>query len=247
MRTTILKTGKDNFFVNVDGSITMKYDPSFNSCFLFSPSINDRKVTVPIDKIVIQKGGQISFIENNNKYIIDDGYRNRLINCGYAYIDTDNDDYDGNNLKDALMKAFGNKELYNDYNVSKIDVTSNSITIVMNSPVGYKITIDIITLNKLIDSNLKRKREKLPMYPTTRVQKNSSVYWKIYAQKEDILKPSKSNTELSIISNSIIDKLIFDVNEFYITKLLPIEYKEKKISIIKNLLRKTIIRWEEDL
>ncbi len=243
MRTIILKTGKDNFFVNADGSITMKYDPNFNSYFLFTTSINERKVTIPIDRIVVQKGGQISFVEMNNKYIIDDGYRNKLINCGYMFIDTD-DDY---NLKDVLLKAFGNRELYNAYNVSLVDINSNSVTIIINSPVGYKITIDLVTLNKLIDSNLKRKKENLPMYPTARVQKNSSIYWKMYFEKEDILKPSKSNTELTIISNSIIDKLISDVNEFYITKLLPSECKNKKISILKNLLRKTIIRWEEDL
>ena len=244
MRTTILKTGRDNFFVNVDGSISMKYDPSFNTCFLFSPSIIERKITVPIDKIVIQKGGQISFIEKNNKYIIDDGYRNKLINCGYMYIDTTEDEC---LLKDVLMKAFSNEELYSTYNVSTIKSSSNSITIIINSPVGYKITLDFVTLNKLIDSNLRRKYERLPMYPTTRVQKNSSIYWKIYAEKEEDMKPMKSNTELSILSNSIIDKLLSDVNDYYIAKLLPNEYKSKKVLIIKNLLRKTIIRWEEDL
>ncbi len=244
MRTTILKTGKDNFFVNADGSVRMKYDPSFNAFFLFSPSILEKKRNIPIDKIVIQKGGQISFVDNGSKYIIDDGYRNRLINCGYMYIDANDDEY---LFKEALIKAFSNEELYNAYNVSSFKSTSNSVTVIMNSPIGYKITIDFISLNKLIDSNLRRKYERLPMYPTTRVEKNSSIYWKIYAEKEEDMKPMKSNTELSILSNSIIDKLISDVNDYYITKLLPSEYKNKKVSIIKNLLRKTIIRWEEDL
>ena len=73
----IVKTDKNNYFVNTDGSISMKYDPYVNEYFKYGNEKIESKY------IYLQEGGQIVFKVNDEKIIIDDGYRTVLVAAGY--------------------------------------------------------------------------------------------------------------------------------------------------------------------
>ena len=97
---TILRTGTQNFFINEDGTISMSYDPYFNNVFMMRCGEGKPKVQISLDKISIQPGGQIVFKWDGQKYIIDDGYRNKLIMAGYLTVNTNLDTPDA---KAAIM------------------------------------------------------------------------------------------------------------------------------------------------
>ena len=168
--TTILKTGVDNFFVNVDASISMKYDPAFNEYFLYTSKPLEPKVKISMDQIIVQKGGQISFNHDNHKYIIDDGYRNVLVSAGYIFLSSDiSTDQENKNSfsKNDLINLFSNEDLYTYMDLVNLISSPNSISVKMIRS-DYEITLEIATINKMIDQNIKRKMYSLPMYPTCR-------------------------------------------------------------------------------
>ena len=164
--TTIIKTGVNNFFVNIDGSVSMKYDPSFNEYFLYQK--NDERIRVGVEQIAVQKGGQIFFKSGSDKFIIDDGYRNKMVTCGYLYLNLKDEDIMNTDYRrQHFIEAVSDIYLYDSYKIQDKEQDSSSFTIELLQA-GYKITLDIWSINKLVAANLRRCGNKIPMYPTER-------------------------------------------------------------------------------
>ena len=150
----IIKTGPDAYFINNDGSISMKYDEYLNKSF----KLNDKEI--PMKAIYIQEGGQIVFMDNGEKVVIDDGYRTTLIAAGY--------------LDCSSPEEF--------------KVVKEKIKGFMVSKAGYIYLGVFEPINKMIGRNMLRKKKQLPLYPSIRDKdKQLSLYFRIYATKEDSL------------------------------------------------------------
>lgn len=240
--TNVLRTGVNNFFINEDGSISMQYDPYFNTCFMMYCG-EGPKIKISMDKISIQNGGQIVFKFDNQKYIIDDGYRNRLIMAGYLdlpNIEEPEKDRDKQKLRNAIIDLFKSR------GIGDMEFTPNSVY-VKSLTQGYEISLEIETLNKMIERNIKRTELSLPMYPTERgYSKVTSLYFRLYAKRCDA-KSSKNYEELHNICNKMLRSIVcsnkFNWNEiFQLTGQINLKFQPKELHI-----RRTILKWEEEL
>lgn len=244
--TTIIKTGVNNFFVNIDGSVSMQYNPAFNEYFLYQKK--DEKVRIKTELINVQKGGQIYFRDGENKVIIDDGYRNKMIMAGYLYLNLkDEDIIETEYRRQHLIEALSDLSLYENYKIQSNTSDSNGFEITLQAA-GYMITVDIISINKLVSTNLRRCGNKLPMYPTQRgMSKHSALYFKIYAQKMDTTKVSKSPEELYNICKNIIYSAANMANLSKIQLELPNVKDELKLFINECPVKGIILKWEVNL
>ena len=241
--TTILRTGVNGgYFINIDGSISMEYDPMFNKSFEFES--NGSKVSVNISDIMIQTGGQITFNYNGQKYIIDDGYRDTLVSAGYLCLDIDKDPEDTNSQQDLKKVIFDTiKSTVQSMNFNECICNSSRIMVIENSSIGYKFTIVIESINKMIEQNLKRQALNLPMYPTERdISKVSSLYFRVFAKKSHTAKVNRQYSELNLLANQLIS-MIRDNSQVSIVGTTKMIYKFNT----KELKTKGIIlNWEEE-
>lgn len=240
----ILKVGKNNFFVNEDGSVSMMYDPMYNKVFIADNGTQNSK-TVPIYNISIQRGGQIYFKINNEKYIIDDGYRDRLLYSGYLALNRNElvDPEIRSRVKSAIINSFRGLK----FNNIEFNHDNNSIKMISIQS-GYQLTVEIESINKMIDRNIKRAKEKLPMYPTIRgMSKSTSLYFRVYARRLPESKAAKTLEELSAMCKRLI-KAISTSNNFDFSELKDI-YGDKKyyFKIIETRGKGVILKWEDDL
>ena len=241
--THIIKTGLNcNFFINEDGSKSEIYDPEVNSCFMLK---NGRlpKIKIMMDEISIQPGGQITFKYNNDKYIVDDGYRNRMIMAGYLKLNTDLDPIDNTDLKVALMEAFSTLRF------SNMVVSSNIITIDNHISSGYDIHLEIEPINKMVDRNIMRSELNLPMFPTARgYNKHTALYFRVYAKKSFSAKKTLTKEELRVVCNNLI-RAIASSSKFNWDSVRKItkESKDYKFFVEEYLTPKVILKWEDDL
>ena len=243
MATSILKTGVSNYFINEDGSISMQYDPNFNRCFILNSG--DSSKEIPMENIAIQKGGQIAFKYDNIKYIIDDGYRNRLVMAGYLdlKIKEEGSDFDyGPRIKSALMQSFKTLKFDSMY------FHQNELMIENHSKSGYTLLIEIEPLDRMITRNIKRAEQRLPMYPTRQgFNRFKTLYFRIFAQKRFDAKKSLSLEELHFMAVNMIKAVATSKNlSFYKLDEITADHL-KTYDIVEMKLEKTILKWEEDL
>ena len=243
--TNVLKTGVNNYFINEDGSISMQYDPCFNSCFMMYNG-DDPKIKISMDNINIQPGGQIVFKYDNKKFIIDDGYRNRLIMAGYLDLHPQNADVitidDNIRLKELMINSFSNIK-----SIEQTDYDNNRIAF-RDYIQGYEFNIIIETISKMIDRNIKRQELNLPMYPTERGHiKNTSVYFRIYCKRTSEAKSNKSYTELHNISDKLLVNSILLNKDLDMDKISEVNKAMTAFLVNEMKIRKTILKREEDL
>lgn len=243
MATSIIKTGVDNYFINEDGSISMQYDPSFNKCFILGNG--DSSKEIPLDTISIQKGGQIAFKYDNIKYIIDDGYRDRLVMAGYLDID----------LKDDRpeLSASIKSTIFNSLKGLKFDnltVVKNTLQIINHSKTGYDMRVEIEPLDKMISRNIKRAELKLPMYPTRQgFNRFRTLYFRVYAKKRVDAKKIISPEELHFMGSNMIKAIATSKNLSFrrLDDILPDCTHKNYFNITEMKIEKVILKWEDDL
>ena len=78
-----VKLGQDNFIPDKNtGEIVERYDPT-NKDVELTIKLPDSTLIVDGTNIQQQYGGNSIVQYNNDRFIIDDGYQNTLIKCGY--------------------------------------------------------------------------------------------------------------------------------------------------------------------
>lgn len=262
MITRILKTGGDNFFVNHDDSISMKYDPLNNKLFKIINKDDDGNVNIkeiPIDDIKIQIGGQIMTMINGVKYIIDDGFRNKLEAVGYIYLDTDATEsiiVDDNvrEIKFTLLRDLKKYaiQMMNEKSIIKsVENNTSSELLIVLEQAGYKITIEIETINHLIDKNLKRGKNNLPLYPYNRdIDKNLGLYFKVFFEKIDSSCAVKNSKEMNSFAVDFIRNLVSKVKtkeDLHLDAILSDNELFDNLLIRSCRITKVYIKWEDDM
>lgn len=219
---TVKLDKKNNYFLDkTTGEIIEKYDSENKNLQLkLSSRIIDGS------SIIQEYGGQIVVQESEDKYIIDDGYRNILIKAGYIVyrqydIDRIEDFKLGNeirsNLIDAvrasIMKVCNNCTIKSIGNETMIEISEN----------GYAYIIRLDTISNIVNKNYKRKDNSLTYYPFEKsMDKYGTIYMSIFAQKLYNNDNDKYET-----ANNIIRDLI---------KELGIEYHYTSVSIKGQVL-----------
>ena len=138
-----VKLGQDNYITDKNtGEIIERYDP-LNKDVELTINLPESKLIVDGCNIQQQYGGNIIVQYNNDRFIIDDGYQNTMIKCGYIVYK----DYDykkiggkgqGNTIRDMIINNIRNllpeiSEKYNKpgTNILRTLVSISSIFVVL--------------------------------------------------------------------------------------------------------------------
>ena len=182
-----VKLDKNNFFLDkITGEVLDRYDPN-NENLQLNMKLKDSILKVDFKSIIQEYGGQISVQYLDNKYIIDDGYQDTLIKCGYiVYRNYDNERIDdisvGNFIRDNIIDNIREK-LQIIENDGSINVTGNeTLLTIRNENYLYKFRFD--TISNIVTKNYKRKDNSLIYYPFDKaMDKYGTIYVSIFAQK----------------------------------------------------------------
>ena len=200
-----VKLDENNYLLDKStGKIVDKYDPK-NKNLQLVLSLDNIDLTVDANSIVQEYGGNISVEYLGNKYIIDDGYQNTLVKCGYIVyknydvkrceytegVSTRNMIID--NIRTALLKL-------TDY--AEISIVGNDTTVsIVNGNYSYKIIFS--TVNSIVNRNYRRKDNNLTYYPFDKsMDKYGTIHVSIFAQK---LSDSDNNDQYSYPMDMISD------------------------------------------
>ena len=181
----IIKTDLENcyFIYNANKSKKFIESPDTDITLIY---INDgvrKELEVSLDS----RSNLIVAKDDNNMYIVDDGYRNQMIRCGYiVYKDYDtqkvSDKVLGNQIKD-LLSDFINKALENYPGIVKSDNKSNIYYLEKD---GYRYTIGIYSNFDIVKKNEERKINGLQYYQFDKNMDNfGTSYITIHSLKLD--------------------------------------------------------------
>lgn len=182
---------KNYMFDPKTNKVIEKYAP--NSRFILKVQLDDgSELEVDSEQVHQNCGGQIYFIYADDKYIVDDGYRNTLIRCGYIIADN----YDKLYIHDRDIGLSVRSKLLEDINLAVLDIdfitkykpiikVNINRVIVKFTKSGYNFTVIFDTVNGLVSKNLHRKGSGRPFYPFRRdVDKYGSLYMSIFCEKK---------------------------------------------------------------
>lgn len=240
-----VKVDKFNYFAkDKDSKIRIqKYDPKEYPNLVFLTRLEDHSLLiVPADKINQRCGGQISFEYGNDKYFIDDGYRDNLVRAGYIVLN----DYDlvenhindinlGINIRDKIkevavrsLEKLEENELFffNDFQEQPSEIHATF----MNQEKTLWYTVYINTVNSIVNKNQQRKANQLPFYPfDKKMDKYGTFYISIFCERISE-KPIDSKSKYEN-ATEFIAKLIEQMNrsaansDQYRFSILPIKRK----------------------
>jgi hypothetical protein len=200
MINTIKLDGQNSYFYNsITEEIIDKYDPDNKDLELVLTLRDSSKLYVEHDSICKIYGGQIIVQYNDDRFIIDDGYRNTLIKSGYIIYK----DYDNNNVydkdkgielsknilaavTDAMKKTIEDEKEYDNCVIYTLDDSAEQQygIVIENHILGYKYTVRINTVDEIVVKNLRRKDNSLSFYPfDKKMDKYGTLYMSIFAEK----------------------------------------------------------------
>lgn len=220
---TVKLDKKNNYFLDKStGEILDRYDPSNENIQLIL-KLKDLTLKVDTSSIIQEYGGQIVVQYLDDKYIIDDGYQDILIKCGYiVYKNYDTERIDDislgistrNNIIDDIRSALLSLDIQ-----TIIEANSNDTLVkIENNSYSYKIRFD--TISNIVTKNYKRKDNSLTYYPFEKsMDKFGTIYVSIFAQKKSNIN-SQSKFD---IPNNIIQDLVKELGLEYHYVSLPIK------------------------
>lgn len=230
-----VKLDKNNYFLDKStGNIVDRYDPTNKNLELIL-TLPDSILKVDASSIIQEYGGSIAIQHLDNKYIIDDGYQDIMIKCGYiVYKNYDHERINNitkgleirnkliKDVRDALNKLAADKSLY-----SVFTKGNETIMRIYTNNYCYKFRFD--SISSIVTKNYARKDNGLTYYPFDKSKdKYGTIYVSIFAKK---LEASKDNNKYDT-PNNIITELI---------KLLGLEYHFVSMPIKGRILFSTDI------
>lgn len=220
---TVKLDKKNNFFLDKEtGELLDRYDPT-NSNLQLHLKLKDYDLDVDASLIVQEYGGQIVYQNNQDKYIIDDGFQNTLVKCGYIVFknyDTERieDVNTGNLVRDSLINKIRRALISLDYD-NTIETSVNETLMRINTN-NYSFMFRFDTVSNIVTKNYKRKDNSLKYYPFDKsMDKYGTIYVSIFAEK---LVDGSDNDRFKIPSEVIKD-LVKELGLEYHYVSLPIK------------------------
>ena len=203
----VLRTNNDNcyFYNNETGEKSKRYIDSPDLSIISNFNGEEKKIDgIHIDprtNVIIGK-------DENNTYIIDDGYRNSMIRAGYlVYKDYDQthitDKAEGNVVHEKLLDSISN--VLFDYNGNTGAVsTDGKVESFYVKKEGYAFTISIYDNISIVKINEERKINGLQFYPFDKNMDNyGTVYITIHCQRYE-----ETDVKNTMIADSILQYII---------------------------------------
>lgn len=225
-----IKLDSNNKFIDkVSGREVKKYDPSNeNLVFIYKPDTNT-EIRIEHGNIQYKYGEAMSFNIDEKNYIIDDGYRDILIKCGYIIKNAPSSN--GIEVRNGLMNEIYETIQSNikETGIISMEGNDNHSSIVFDTT-DYTFSVYFNTISGIVNKNEKRRNNNLSIYPYDKtVDKYSSAYISIFAQKKE-QGDDISGSKKYILADGFVTKLI---------KLLGNNYSFKSLSI-----KKRVYNWE---
>ena len=202
----------NNYFVDkVTKELILKYDPD-NPNLQLVLEIDGSRLIVDASKINVEYGNQIVVKYMKDKFIIDDGYQNVLVKAGYiVYKNYDEervfDREKGVALRESIMETYQNA-------VSKINMYEPTDTGFKNDK--YEFTINIDSINSMVNKNQQRKDNSLAFYPFDKnMDKYGTIYISIFVKKLSDRPLTEVEGTKHTIANQFIRELMTNMGEDY--------------------------------
>lgn len=230
-----VKLGQDNYITDkLTGEIIDKYDPS-NKNVELTIKLPESTLKVDGNYILQQYGGNIIVQYDNDRFIIDDGYQNTLIKCGYiVYKQYDNkkvsDKYEGDKIRTMIIDNIRQllPEISEKYNKpgTLIPATlkynaNESILHLGDDNDHFSYMIKFNTVNFIVNKNHIRKDNDLAFYPFDKsMDKYGTIYVSVFAKKnfKVVNDPDKYT-----LPDTAIKDLVFSLGRDYHFTSLPIK------------------------
>ncbi len=235
MISTVKLDTTSNYIVDKStGEILERYDPSNKNVELHL-TLPESTLTVDGENIIQEYGGNIIVQYNNDRYIIDDGYSNTLIKCGYlVYKNYDskheNSMSKGKVLRNSIIDTIREllPELSAKYNAEDCCIPSTLFCDGTETRMNigderdhFQYMIKFNTVNSIVNKNHIRKDNSLAFYPFDKsMDRYGTIYLSVFAQKNFSKQndPDKYSVPDAIIRD-IVSQL--GVNYHYVS--LPIK------------------------
>lgn len=220
MTKTIKLDNNTNYLVDKStNTLVPKYDPN-NKDLELVIQLDDSTLIVSADKILTEYGDQVVVRYNDDLFIIDDGYQPTLTKAGYIVFQNYDsemvlDKFQGQTIldeinrkaEDAIMTII---ERTQEYSYIDDNIQTNSYEFNHN---GFKYTVRIDSVTKIVSKNQLRKDNSLPFYPfDKRMDKYGTIYCSIFAQKID---PEANLQEKYEVANNFIKNLLVEMGSEY--------------------------------
>lgn len=238
----IIKINNTNKMINsVTNEVIKKYDPNNKDLVLIIEMPDGSELKVNNSQIRIQYGGQITFDYLDEKYIVDDGYRDVLCKAGYIIMDYYNtmhcnDCNDGLAIRNELMQHILDtlKVVLDSQKATIVDSNLNHIKLIFSND-AYNFTIGFDTINSIVTKNQERSKNNLPFYPFDKnMDKFGTAYFSFFAEKKEGADP-QGNRKFEI-AEAFFNKFILFLNEFDNTTHT---YRINSLPI-----KKRVVNWE---
>ena len=220
---TVKLDKKNNFFLDKEtGEVLDRYDPT-NRNLQLNLKQKDFVLKVDASSIIQEYGGQIVVQHGEDKYIIDDGFQDVLVKCGYiVYRNYDNERIDdistGVLIRDSLVKKIRRAIISLSYDTEVGTSVNETLMKIKSENYLFKFRFD--TVSNIVTKNYKRKDNNLTYYPFDKsMDKYGTMYVSIFAKKT---KNGSDNDKFNIPSEVIKD-LIKELGLEYHYVSLPIK------------------------
>ncbi len=221
---TVKLDKKNNYFLDKEtGEMLDRYD-STNPNLQLHLKLKDCDLNVDTSLIIQEYGGQIVFQYDGNKYIIDDGFQDTLVKCGYIVFknfdnERINDNSTGTLIRDSLVNKIRRAIASLNYN-AEVETTANeTLMTIKTDNYGFKFRFD--TVGNIVTKNYRRKDNNLTYYPFDKsMDKYGTIYVSIFAEK---LKYDSNDNDKFNIPSEVIKDLLKELGLEYHYISLPIK------------------------
>lgn len=226
MVQTIKLDNINNYIIDKDTQeVIERYDPSNKNVELFI-KLPDSTLRVDGDQITEQFGGNIVFKYGNDKYIINDGYQDTMIKCGYIVYKQYDQEKEPNKSKGVEIQ----RQIISSIRALLPDLvkkynTNNEIGVIVNNGnetefiIGssnenhYTYTIKISTINYIVKRNQIRKDNDLQFYPFSKsMDRYGTLYLSVFAKKNY---KAKNDPDKYSLIDSMIKELVSELGKDY--------------------------------
>lgn len=187
-----VKLDKNNYFYDVlEDKIVKRYDPNNEYLQLVLTLDNNSSLIVENSKIKQEYGGQIVVQHNDDKYIINDGFRCELIKAGYIVYKNYDEIREYNKAKgiarrgkiiDEIRKVIKSDGYFDETMTYSVSGNETKVSFETRD-FSYIFVID--TINNIVNKNQQRKTNALAFYPFNKdMDKYGALYLCIFAQKK---------------------------------------------------------------
>lgn len=208
-----------------NGKLLDRYDPQNPNLHLEIKMDDGSILSTPSKYIIQEYGGQVAIYYCDDKFIIDDGYQDVLINAGYIVyknydVEKEPDKEKGYSIRNKIISDIRDAidQIGEHESISDVEYSGDQSRFKITCDDDFEYTFSFNTVNSIVNKNQIRKNNSLPFYPfSKKMDKYGTVYLSVFARKKRALDEFKgkekynvSKEHIDFIMNSLGDDYHYD-------------------------------------